>query len=256
MDILIQTLLISLGIQLSFFFFAASFKSDKVTDLSYGLTFIIMSWILVLQNPNPSVVQKQITLLITIWGIRLATYLFIRILKIKKDKRFDGIREDFIKFASFWLFQGISVWIIMLPAIFVLSSTKAFPITNLTYFGSLIWLTGLVLETLADYQKYVFKSDPKNKDIFINSGVWKYSRHPNYFGEMLCWWGIFVIALPYLSGLSYLTIIGPLFITYILLFVSGIPPLEKRYAKKFADNHQYKKYKENTSLLIPLPPKS
>ena len=252
---IVYTLIISFLIQTVFFAFAASFKTDKVTDLSYGLTFIIIASYLFFKNLTLSFIQLAVYWAVIIWGVRLVAYLYNRILKIKKDRRFDGIRENFLKFARFWLFQGIAVWIIMIPSILVLSSQEAKPFGFLAWAGLAIWLIGLLTETIADYQKFVFKNQPKNKNKWIQTGLWRYSRHPNYFGEMLVWWGIFSLALPYLAGWKLLSMVGPLFITFILLFVSGIPPLEKRSDQKYGKNKKYREYKKKTSLLIPLPPR-
>ena len=249
----ILSLIIALGIQIFFFIFASFFKSDKVTDLSYGLSFIILSIFLLLRNNTFQLIQLIISTLIVLWGVRLAGYLFIRILKIKKDSRFDGMRENFVKFAGFWFFQAITVWIIMLPATFILSSSFKLSLSVLSYTGIGIWTLGFLIESLADHQKYTFKN--QNRTGFIKTGLWKYSRYPNYFGEMTLWWGLFIMTIPYLVGLSWLTILGPVFITFILLFVSGIPLLEKRYNKKYADDKEYQKYKKNTSKLIPWFPK-
>lgn len=248
-------LLISFAIQVVFFTLAAWKKTDKVTDLSYGLTFILIALFLAFRHPVLSPVQLLATLMVTTWGIRLAAYLFIRILKTKKDVRFDGIRENFKKFATFWFFQAISVWVIMLPTIVLLTKTVTIKLFPITIVGFFVWLAGLTLETTADWQQYTFKSKPANKNKWIQTGVWRYSRHPNYFGEMLCWWGIYLLAWSYLAYLQKLTIFGPLYITFILLFVSGIPPLEKRHEQKYGQNPDYRQYKKNTSALIPWPPK-
>ena len=253
MNEIILSLIIAFGIQIFFFIFAATFKSDKVTDLSYGLSFIILSVFLLLRNNMFQILQIIITTLIVLWGLRLAGYLFIRILKIKKDARFEGMRENFVKFAGFWFFQAITVWIIMLPATFVLSSSLNLSLSVLSYIGLGIWLLGFLIETIADQQKFIFKN--KNKIGFIKTGLWRYSRYPNYFGEMTLWWGLFIMIIPYLVGLSLLTILGPIFITFILLFVSGIPLLEKRYDKKYANDKEYQNYKKSTSKLIPWFPK-
>jgi len=252
---IILALIISLIIQIIFFSIAASLRTDKVTDLSYGLSFILISWIIFLIKQQFSVFNIILLMMITFWGIRLITYLFIRINKIGKDKRFDGIRENFAKFAVFWTFQAISIWIILLPATISLSNQVNNKKVVLSFIGLFIWGIGLLIETTADWQKFVFKNDPKNKGKWISTGIWKYSRHPNYFGEMLCWWGIFIFVLPNFSGLQYLSIIGPLFITFILLFVSGVPILEKKYELRYKDNPNYQKYKQRTNLLVPLPPK-
>lgn len=248
-------LLVSLGINLLFFLLASISKTDKFTDFTYGLTFIILTLLFLLKNQTFYGYQLLLAVMVILWGIRLITYLLARILKIKKDRRFDGIRENPLQFLRFWLFQGVAVWAIMLPSTYLLSMTKDKALSHVMGLGIMIWTLGLLIETVSDWQKFSFKNNSKNKDLWIQSGLWKYSRHPNYFGEMICWWGVFIFTLPFLQGLSWLTIFGPIFITLILLFVSGIPPLEKRYDKKYADNKKYQEYKKRTSILIPLPQK-
>lgn len=255
MNPVISIFILSFVLQIFFFAFAASFKTDKLTDLSYGLTFIAIAIYLAIVFWPLSPLQITLTLMVCTWGIRLITYLFIRILKTKKDKRFDGVRENFWKFAQFWFFQAISVPIIMLPSLVIVSSNQS-PSLLVPVLGIIFWLVGISIETTADIQKFKFKSDPKNKDKFIQSGIWAYSRHPNYFGESLLWWGIFVFSLTYQKGLTFLSILGPLYITFLLLKVSGIPPLEKSYSLRFGQNPEYKKYKRQTSLFIPLPKKT
>jgi len=252
----LSALIISLAINILFFSLASILKTDKFTDLVYGLSFIILAWFFVLQTRTFYFYQIFLAVMISLWGLRLIGYLFIRILKIKKDRRFDGIREKPLAFLKFWIFQGLAVWIIMLPSIYLFNQQQPKELNSLMIAGFVIWVFGLLIETVADWQKFVFKNNPKNKDRWVNVGLWRYSRHPNYFGEMTLWWGIFIFCAPFLQSLAWLTIVGPLFITYILLFVSGIPLLEKRYDKKYADNQSYQRYKKNTSLLIPLPPKT
>ena len=250
---LILALGISFGIQVIFFIFAAAFKTDKVTDFSYGLSFFIITLYFYFASSMYHAVQAVVTILISVWAMRLASYLVIRIFKTKKDERFNEIRDHFWKFATFWFFQAVTVWVILLPAI-VLLLTNNLSINPAFFVGVIIWAVGFFIESLADQQKFTFKKKPENKEKWIEFGIWKYSRHPNYFGEILCWVGIFIIALPYLSGWLWLTAVSPLFITFLLCFVSGIPPLEKKYDKKFAGNSEYQKYKKRTSILVPLWP--
>lgn len=254
-NVYLLALAISLSINLFFFLLASTLKTDKFTDFTYGLTFILLALIFLFKNQTFYPHQILLATMIILWALRLITYLLIRILKIKKDTRFDGIREKPLQFLKFWLFQGLAVWAIMLPAVYLLNQALNQPVTSLMFLGIIIWVLGLTIESISDWQKFTFKNNPQNKDLWIQSGLWKYSRHPNYFGEILLWWGIFIFALPLVKGLSWLTIIGPLSITFILLFASGIPPLEKRYDQKYAANQQYQEYKKKTSLLIPLPPK-
>lgn len=250
---IVLTLLISFAIQIAFFVIAATLKTDKVTDLSYGLSFVKISVLLLIIGGSFYLYQIVIAALITAWGLRLAFYLFYRIFKMGRDKRFDGIRENPVKFAGFWLLQAVSIWIIMLPATIALSAGSQKGPDIFLIAGALIWLVGLFFETVADWQKFKFKSNPENSGQWIQSGLWKYSRHPNYFGEILCWIGIFILAIPALSGWLWLSVISPVYITFLLLFLSGIPTLEKKYDERYAGNEAYKQYKNQTSILIPIP---
>lgn len=253
MNVYILALLISLGINLLFFILASTLKTDKFTDFTYGLTFIALAIIFLLKNETFFLFQLLLVIMIVTWGMRLIVYLLVRILKIKKDRRFDKIRENPLKFLQFWIFQGLAVWVIMFPSIYLLNKTESKPLSSVMVFGIVIWTLGILIETVSDWQKFTFKNNSQNKNLWIQSGLWKYSRHPNYFGEILCWLGIFIFTAPFLQGLSWLTIVSPLFITFILLFVSGIPPLEKRYDAKYADDKNYREYKKRTSILVPLP---
>jgi steroid 5-alpha reductase family enzyme len=251
----ILALLIILITQVVFFAFAAYFKTDKVTDLSYGLSFVATAGALLIANKIYSFWQMLLVLLIAVWGIRLAGFLFIRVLKLKKDYRFDGIRENVVKFGRFWLLQAVSIWLIMLPSIAALGSKTSLSLNLAMYLGLSILAIGFIIEAVADYQKYQYKNLKNKPHEWVSSGLWHYSRHPNYFGEMLCWWGIFIFVSPILSNLLWLTLIGPFYITALLLFVSGIPPLEKKNNERYTGNKDYLDYKAKTSLLIPLPTK-
>lgn len=247
--IILTSLIISMSFQTLFFIFATYFKTDKVTDLSYGLTFILLAAYLFVQNSSKELPQIIIIAMITVWGLRLATHLLYRIIMIKQDPRFDGVRESFWKFAKFWTLQGIAVWLIMLPVIIWFSIPIKF--NYISIIGIIIWITGLILETTADIQKFKQKSDNNRKDKWLSTGVWKYSRYPNYLGELLCWWGIFIFVLPSLSGWLWFGIIGPITITILLLLVTGIPLLEKSREDRYGKDPEYQKYKKNTGLLIP-----
>lgn len=255
MEILLTTLAVSILIQALFFIIAATFKTDKVTDLSYGLGFIILVVYLLFSNPSVGVVQSTLSLMVILWGLRLIIYLFQRILIIGKDKRFDGIRENFLRFFQFWFFQAIAVWIISFPSSIIISKSPIYQYSLFLYLGVVTWVSGILIEAVSDQQKFNFKNNPENKNKWIETGIWKYSRHPNYFGEMLCWWGIYLISIPYLKGIEHVAILGPLFITFILIFVSGIPPLEKKNDEKYKNVSAYQMYKKRTSILIPLPNK-
>lgn len=251
MNILFFSFLISLIAQVVFFAYAAYFKTDKVTDLSYGLTFIIVALAVLLKSGNYSPVNTTLFVLILLWGMRISGYLFVRILKIKKDRRFDGIRENFFKFAQFWTLQAISVWLILIPSILVLSLKVTSGFSFLQFAAILFWAGGFILETVADIQKFNFKNEPKNKNKWTNVGLWKHIRHPNYLGEMMMWWAIFLYSFPLLTGWQLISIISPFYISFLLIFVTGIPTLEKKYNEKFKNNKEYQTYLKNTYKLIP-----
>lgn len=242
-------LLIAVGINILMFIPAYIYRTDKLTDLSYSITFIIVSIIALLNNPL-TLVNIIVASMIITWGLRLGIFLFIRINKTGKDKRFDEIRDSFIKFFRFWFLQGISVWIILIPAIFLITSDA----TGNPWIQSLgfsIWAFGLIVEAIADIQKFNFNQKEENEDEFIDVGIWKYSRHPNYFGEILCWLGIYIFALTTLTSLQImLGLISPVYITSLLIFFTGIPKLEEYADEKWGDREDYQEYKRKTNKLI------
>lgn len=225
-------------------------RSDKLTDFSYGATFFVIALIAFLKGPFNSI-SKLMLAMITLWALRLASFLVIRILKIRRDKRFDGVRESFWKFGRFWLAQGMTAWIIMIPAIYLLRQPPA-AFRILSFVGLAVWLLGLVIETTADYQKFSFNQKPANKGQWIEQGLWAYSRHPNYLGEILVWAGIYIFVFPALGSTQRLTaLVSPLFITFLLLFVSGVPKLEKYADAKWGSDSKYQAYKKHVSVLVP-----
>ncbi len=242
--------IIAVGVQIIMFVPAYLFKTDVFTDLSYSLTFIIITTMAGIIG-GFSFPTIMLGILLYVWAIRLGSYLFIRIRRIKKDARFDGMREDPISFLRFWLLQGIAVFIIMIPSsVFLIQSEQVFGLQFII--GWCVSLFGIVFEAIADYQKYVFINNPENKGLWISSGVWKISRHPNYFGEILVWVGIYIAVVP---SFSFLWIVigftSPLFIILLLRFGSGVPLLEKSADEKWGNNPQYQEYKLKTPVLVP-----
>ena len=234
--------------QILFFLIANTFKTDKLTDLAYGITFVIVVNLLFWQSQK-SFFFLLATLLVTLWGLRLATYLFIRILKIKKDQRFNKIRQKFWSFLQFWLLQALSIFAVSLS--FILAFLQESSIRNNVNYWQLIFfvlaLIALGIETLADWQKYQFKNDSKNKGKFIQSALWKHSRHPNYLGEILFWWAVYFYFLPSLGAWGWLALISPVYITVLIRFVSGVPLLEKDYEKR--SGQEWLDYKAKTRII-------
>lgn len=255
---MIETLLVALTISITInallFVVAFYFKSDKLTDASYALSFIVLS-LFALQQSTESLHTIIATALVCIWALRIGSFLLYRVIRSGTDKRFDGIRESFWKFGKFWLAQAITVWILMIPIL--LATTNGDSWNIFTLIGIIIWLCGFIIESVADLQKLKFTQKPANKDKWIDNGIWRYSRHPNYFGEILVWFGIYVYSLPNLStGYRFAGLLSPIFISVLLIFVSGIPILEKAADKRWGNKPTYRAYKRTTSILIPLPKKN
>ena len=246
--------LIAVGLNILMFIPAFIFKTDKLTDLSYAISFALVAGILFF-NSTQELGHMVLFSMIVLWALRLGVYLFIRIRKIERDKRFDGMRESFSKFFRFWLLQGITVFIVLLSSIPYFSSSGT-ELSTLALIGMLVFASGLVIETFADLQKYRFINNAENKGEWIDEGLWHYSRHPNYFGEILVWTGVYVFTLSLVSGADALIgFSSPLYIALLIIFVSGIPLLERGADKRWGDNPEYLKYKKTTSPLILLPKK-
>ena len=253
---LLSSGLIIILLQVLFFIPASFFKTDKLTDLSYGLTFIILSASFLYFIPRMSITLQIAHILVILWGVRLTTYLFIRILKIKKDYRFDERRNNLLNLAFFWGLQSFTIWMAMLPLTLAANNEIGLGWSFGETLGLLLWFSGFVIESIADQQKFSFKNDSRNKNNFIQTGLWRFSRHPNYFGESLLWWGIFIMLVPTLKNMAFLGVLSPVFITFLLLKVSGIPLLQKAADQKYGKDAKYQKYKKHTNLFLPWFPKN
>lgn len=234
------------------FFVSILKKRNDVADVAWGLGFVLLAWASFLASEF-SLIGLIVSLLVTIWGIRLALHIYKRHSGKPEDSRYLAWRNSWKhfylrSFLQVFILQGLMLFIIALPVIFInLSNSKHLNLFDLI--GVLIWAIGFCFEVVADYQLKQFIEDPNNKGKIMQKGLWKYSRHPNYFGEVTQWWGIFIIVLTKTNGIF--TIIGPLTITVLILFVSGVPLLEKKYIGK----PDFEDYKKRTSVFIPLPTK-
>eukprot|EP00050_Salpingoeca_kvevrii_P012222 m.21038 g.21038 ORF g.21038 m.21038 type:complete len:295 (+) comp3890_c0_seq1:69-953(+) len=255
------TAIVTGGMQLFFYLIAATLKFDKLTDFAGGTNFVVLAVMTFLLNETYHTRQIILTAAVCLWGLRLSGFLLYRILKIGKDDRFDGTRENPIRFLIFWILQAAWVWIVSLPVTVVNSMDLDPDLEWRDYLGIVLFAIGFLTEAVADQQKFNFKDDEANKGKFCDAGVWSWSRHPNYFGEILLWWGVFTIATATNDASKaehdisiYYVIASPVFITLLLLFLSGIPGLEKSGLKKYGDKEEYHEYVRNTSILVPLPP--
>ncbi len=253
MNVYFMLFAVSIAVNAIFFAFAATRKTDVLTDLSYSLSFVAVAAALVIFRGAAGLVALLPAILAFPWAFRLGGYLFTRIVRVKVDHRFDGMREDPLKFARFWALQAIAVGVIMLPAAASADSGAVRVFGPIEAVGIALWGIGFALEAVADAQKSAFKRSGRLG--FMRTGVWAWSRHPNYFGEALLWWGAFACAVPALAGWAWLSVLGPVFITALLLFVSGVPLLEKAADAKYGSDADYVSYKKRTSVFVPLPPR-
>lgn len=243
----VEALIIAFVVNILFFLIAFVKKSDAFTDMTYSLTFIILAWFAYLQSPKDWI-HLLATVMVTFWAIRLGGFLLKRVLHMGKDARFDGIRNSFFSFLEFWLAQAVTAWVLLLPLFFLSTHSGILTIYSLAGFG--VWLAGLLIESIADWQKFVFKKKHPKK--LMISGLFAWSRHPNYFGEILVWIGFAEFVFPVLSPMQVLfSLISPLFIIVVLRFFTGVPVLEKSYEKKYGA--QWRVYKKNTSMFMLLP---
>ena len=226
------------------------FQTEKFYDLTGSLTYlsIILSTIYI--TGSESIADYIIVSCVAIWAIRLGSFLFMRIHKAGEDRRFRLIKPNFTRFLMTWTLQGMWVSMCLLCVLTALSSYDGIIINSIFFIGLFIFVFGFVIEVIADHQKTVFRKDVANKDKFISTGLWSLSRHPNYFGEILLWSGIAVMSLSSLEGLQYITLISPLFVYLLLVYVSGVRILENQGLKKWGHLESYKKYINTTPRLF------
>jgi steroid 5-alpha reductase family enzyme len=213
-------------------------KRNDIADIAWGLGFILVTIFNLSLNPN---IKLSISLiLISIWGIRLALHIYHRNKNKTEDYRYQQWKNN--AYLKVFMTQGFFMWLICWPLFWSAQSVNWF-----NFVGLIIWLVGFYFESTADRQLKNFINNPKNKGKILQSGLWAYSRHPNYFGEVTMWWGIWLLNL----NSSWCTIVGPLTITYLITQVSGIPLLEKKYQ----GNQEFADYKKRISVFIPWWPK-
>ncbi len=230
-------------------------RTEHFFDLTGSLTFISAVLFTLMAIPEIYLRDIIITLLVVIWATRLGSFLFFRVRNDGGDGRFDIMKTKFWWFLMTWNIQGMWVFLSLAAGLAAMTSSEKVETDIFLFIGTLIWILGFSIEVVSDNQKSKFRSNPENKDKFITTGIWSWSRHPNYFGEILLWIGITVIALPVLQGWQFVTLISPIFIIILLTQISGVRLLELRGKKKWGDDEEYKNYIKKTSALIPLPPK-
>jgi steroid 5-alpha reductase family enzyme len=230
------------------------FQTEKFFDLTGSLTYISVITVAVCYSRYSVDLDTRSILLaalVGIWAVRLGAFLFGRIRKAGRDDRFDELKPSFIRFLNVWTIQGLWVTFTAAAALVAITTSTRKELDVFAIIGFLVWMFGFAFEVVADTQKSRFNANPENKGRFIQTGLWSRSRHPNYFGEIVLWIGIAIIALPVLQGWQWVALISPIFVTLLLTRVSGVPLLEKKADKKWGGQEDYETYKKNTPVLIP-----
>ena len=236
-------------IQWVLFIPAYLFKTEKFYDLAGSSTYIFaVSYIL--YDSSQNLTNLILGTAIIVWAVRLGSFLFFRIKKAGEDKRFKEIKQSPTRFLLAWSLQGMWVSMCSLCALTALSTENGVVLNGYLYLGFGLFLTGFLIEIIADKQKSKFRSNLDNKDKFINTGLWSKSRHQNYLGEIILWLGISIMSISSLSGLQYLTLVSPLFTYLLLVYVSGVRLLEESGNKKWGHLNSYKEYVKNTPVLF------
>lgn len=228
--------------------------TEKYFDLTGSFTYILTLALTFFLIPRPSIRQIIVSSLACIWALRLGIFLFTRIVQSNGvDRRFTALKVHWLRFFQTWNVQGVWVFITLLSVLISNQTVDKEPLSIVNYIGIGVWVLGFLFEVIADQQKRSFKEDPLNANKFINKGLWSISRHPNYFGEIVLWFGIAMITIRDGSVWEILArFISPMFVLLLLIFVSGIPLLEKHADEKFGNIEEYKRYKARTPVLVPL----
>jgi steroid 5-alpha reductase family enzyme len=247
---LLSSFAISMGIQWVGWAISSYFHTEKFFDLTGSATFLLLSHL----SHSRSIQTNRQTVqywMVTAWACRLGTLLFVRVMKSGGDRRFDTMRDQPSRLLVAWTLQGIWVFVTLLPTLMMNESKSNTQLTRRDYIGWGIWAFGFIMEVVADYQKSAFKNIPQNKDKFIDSGLWSISRHPNYFGEICLWFGLYITASSVFKGWQFMAVLSPTLVCLLITKVSGIPLLEKAGLKKWGHLPEYQKYLQDTASLVP-----
>ena len=245
--------LIIMAVLIQFLIFVPSFlfQTEKFYDLTGSLTYISVTSIAYFSLDNPTTIDTILYLYVIIWAGRLGIFLFRRINKDGKDERFDKAKKKFFWFLQYWM--GQAAWVVFTAGasiLAILSPVEA-ELEVLAFIGIFLWWSGFLIEVISDYQKRKFRETSDPKTMFISTGLWAKSRHPNYFGEITLWVGMAVISLSSLSGIEYVTaIVSPVFIYLLLVKLEGVPMLERIADERYGELPDYQEYKANTPVLM------
>ena len=243
------------GVQWLLFIHAWLAHTEKFFDLAGSLTYITVFVAAVILSSAYDPRSLIIAAVIIVWALRLGPFLYFRIKNAGGDRRFHSIRNSFPTFFMTWTLQGAWVYLTSCAALAAVTSSNTAALDGMLFVGLGIWAFGFVVEVAADRQKTAFRADPENARRFISSGLWAWSRHPNYFGEIVLWAGVAVMAYPALAGWQILTLFAPLWVLLQMTAISGTRMLEARANKAWGDDPDYQAYKKRTPLLMLWPPR-
>ncbi|MBT95298.1 MAG: hypothetical protein CL431_04950 [Acidimicrobiaceae bacterium] len=229
-------------------------RTEHYFDLTGSLTTITLIVYALAASNERDARSFIVAAMVLIWAIRLGSFLFMRAKQTGGDSRFDSVKHRFIPFLSWWSLQGLWILMNLAGALVILTTQEPESFGALAVIGICLWVIGFTIEVVADQQKKAFRLNSINNGKFISTGLWAWSRHPNYFGEILLWIGISVIGLPVLSGWRWVALISPIFVIVLLTKISGIPTLERRAHKQWSGDPSYEEYLKNTPILIMKPP--
>lgn len=230
---------------------ARLFETEHYFDLVGSLTYVTVTVFAVQQAIDFGLRQQLIAAAVMIWALRLGPFLFMRIKKAGEDQRFRKIKLSTPRFLLTWTLQGTWVFITAGAALAAIMTPNTDALGGVFYAGIILWIIGFLVEVIADNQKSRFKADPANEGRFINTGIWSRAQHPNYFGEIVLWTGVAVMAWPSLSESALIFLVSPLFVALLLTRISGIPLLRKTAGARWGDDPEYQAYLKETPVLIP-----
>jgi steroid 5-alpha reductase family enzyme len=231
-------------------------QTERFYDLIGSVTYVSVMALAVALGPAADARAILLLVLVVVWAARLGTYLARRIHRAGKDDRFDAIKPSFARFLAAWTLQGLWVSSTAAAALAAITTTARAPLGVVSYLGAAVWLLGFTVEAVADHQKSRFRADPANRGRFIRHGLWAWSRHPNYAGEIVLWLGVALVAAPVLRGWQWVTSSSPLFVALLLTRVSGVPLLERKADATWGGQPDYEAYKAGTPVLVPRPPRA
>ena len=247
--------IVAFGMNIAAFIPSFLARTDHYYDLTGSITYLTVTTIAFVTTDTYDTRTVLAAVFIYIWAGRLGTFLYARVKKSDGDRRFDRIKHSAPRFLMAWMLQGLWVTLTAGAAFAAMTSGSKTGFGILGVIGFFVWMIGFAIEKASDDQKTAFKNDPANNGKFINVGLWSWSRHPNYFGEIMLWTGMAIMVVPALSGLQYATLISPVFVFVLLTRISGVPMLERRSNKKWGGQPDYESYKARTPELVLRPPK-